>query len=142
MEYDKNRIRDALVHSKDKASRKYLSRLAEALQAEEPSVHAEILSRKDTDGPLAKPLRIYRIANALTVAALIFAAVVIIGAYLVGDFGIGIISGNLGRYSLAFGIMVGMGILALASLFSANCKARLIATALLEEADCDSETEV
>lgn len=133
MEIDFNQLKGALEHPREKASRKYLSELAETMQGEEPERYAAILNHSFEDSACAAAQARYRTASRLTKAALALAALVVIAAYILGEFGTAALTGWGNRYLLAGAVLLGMGVLVLAGAFCGRRRAILIASALLHE---------
>ena len=75
----------------------------------------------------------YRRSRIWCAAALALAAAVVIAAYLLGDFGAVVLTGWANRYRLSAAIVLAMGILVLAGLYSGHARNLLLAAALLEE---------
>lgn len=124
-------IRIAL-ESSDRASRKALAKLALELETDQPERYRAILSKTDWGGEAEPSYRRYRRACVLSRAAMIIACLVVIAAYLVGDFGMRLFTGWIGRSALSIGILLAMGFFAGGTLLLNSCKERLIAHGILE----------
>jgi hypothetical protein len=127
----KEELRRAL-EGKEKKDRKALSRFVMEIEAEDPETYREILSRKDWQGRESDLYKHYHKANILSRVTLILAVLVVIAAYLTGDFGMRLFTGWLNRYILAIGIVIAMGMFAGSSLLLNYYKERLIGTAMLK----------
>ena len=125
-------IRKALDEP-SKASRKALAKVALELETDDPERYKAILAKKDWEGEALLAYRRYRWAFIFSRLAMVIACVVVIGSYLVSDFGMGLISGGLQRYALAIGVSIGMGIFAGGTLWLNAKKDRLIVLAILED---------
>lgn len=131
---DREKLQEALLHRRQKESRKYLLKTAEELQEQDrEAYHAILKCRNWTGEELQKASRRYRWAAAGNTAAAVLALLLIVASYILGDFGLGILTGWLNRYMLAFAILTGIGLLALTTWISTRQKAILIALALCEE---------
>ncbi|MBP3412188.1 MAG: hypothetical protein J6K89_02920 [Oscillospiraceae bacterium] len=124
-------IRTAL-ESSDKASRKALARLALEIEADQPERYKAILNKTDWTDEGERIYRRYRRACVLSRVAMIIACLVVIAAYLVGDFGMRLFTGWVGRSALSIGILLAMGFFAGGALLLNSCKERLIAYGILE----------
>ncbi len=134
MEFDAEKIRAALNAPKEKASKKLLSALTEELRGKEPETYTSIIKGSYTEEPWATLSKKYRRSNLLTAAALVLAVGIIAGAYILGRNGVFQFADWLNRYSLAAAIVIGMGLLGAAGIYSARCRSLLVATVLLESA--------
>lgn len=119
----------------DKASSKALSRWATELEEQEPELYKMILSKKDWEGKTLEAYQSYRRAYLLSRCAMGLAVPVIIGAYLLSDFGLGLLEGLWKRYCLAIGATVAMGLFAGGSLLHFSRKERFLAYGYLEETE-------
>ena len=124
-------LRSAL-ETPTKASKKALGKIASEMETYEPERYREILSKKDWEGEALKTYRGYRKALMLSRVLFVLAALIVIGSYLVGDFGMGLLSGWMNRYALAGGVIVAMGLFAMGALQLNTRKERLIAYGILE----------
>lgn len=132
MEIEFDLLETALTSPKDKTAKKYLSTLAETLKREEPEHYAQLLKTVPQGERAALSVR-YRRSRIWCTAALVLAAAVVIAAYLLGDFGAVVLTGWANRYRLSAAIVLAMGILVLAGLYSGHARNLLLAAALLEE---------
>lgn len=132
MEIEFDLLKTALTSPKDKTAKKYLSTLAETLKREEPEHYAQLLKTVPQGERAALSVR-YRRSRIWCTAALVLAAAVVIAAYLLGDFGAVVLTGWANRYRLSAAIVLAMGILVLAGLYSGHARNLLLAAALLEE---------
>ena len=132
MEIEFDLLETALTSPKDKAAKKYLSTLAEELKREEPEHYARLLKTVPQGERAALSVR-YRCSRIWCAAALALAAAVVIASYLLGDFGAMVLTGWANRYRLSAAIVLAMGILVLAGLYSGRARDLLLAAALLEE---------
>lgn len=124
-------IRNALAKP-TKASRKALARIALEMETNEPDRYGEILAKTDWQGEAADAYASYRRTKGYTRIAMTFAVLVVIGSYLVGDFGMQLLTGWLNRYALATGVLVAVGLLTGGGLLLNSRKERLIAYGILE----------
>ncbi len=115
-----------------KASRKALAKVALELETDDPERYKEILQKKDWEGEALLAYKSYRRAFAFSRVAMVIACLVVIGSYLISNFGMGLISGGLQRYALAIGVSLGMGLFAGGTLLLNFKKERLVAYAILE----------
>lgn len=132
MEIEFDLLETALTSPKDKTAKKYLSTLAETLKREEPEHYAQLLKTVPQGERAALSVR-YRRSRIWCTAALVLAAAVVIAAYLLGDFGAVVLTSWANRYRLSAAIVLAMGILVLAGLYSGHARDLLLAAALLEE---------
>ena len=116
-----------------KASRKLLAKAALELETDDPEKYKEILERKNWNGEALLAHGSYRRALIFSRIAMVIACLVVIGSYLVSDFGMGLITGGLQRYTLAIGVSIGMALFAGGTLLMNTKKERLIAYAILED---------
>ncbi|MBR6825627.1 MAG: hypothetical protein IKM59_03665 [Oscillospiraceae bacterium] len=127
----KEEIRKAL-DTPDKASRKAFAKQALEIEADDPERYKTILAKTDWEGEAMQTYRSYRRAAVFQRIAMVLAVLVVIGSYLVGDFGMRFLTGWAGRYALAVGIVVAMGIFAGGALLVNSQKERLVAFGILE----------
>ena len=125
-------IRHALTDP-SKVSRKALAKMAWEMETEEPERYKKILSETRWEGEAKVAYCAYRTAKTLSYIAMILAVIVVVAGYLVGDFGMQLLTGWLNRYALAAGILVAMGLFAGGTLLLNSRKERLIAYGVLED---------
>lgn len=123
-------IRKALDDT-SKISRKALAKVALEMETEEPKRYKEILAKTDWEGEARLAYTAYRRAFVFSRMAMILACIVVAGSYLAGDFGMRLITDWLGRYTLAAGLVLGMGLFAGGTLLLNVKKERLIAYGIL-----------
>ena len=123
-------IRKAL-DDPSKTSRKALAKVALEMETEEPKRYKEILSKTDWEGEACIAYIAYRRAFVFSRIAMILACIVVAGSYLAGDFGMRLITDWLGRYTLAVGLILGMGLFAGGTLLLNVKKERLVAYGIL-----------
>ena len=126
----KEEVRQAL-ETPSKKSRKALARLALEMETEEKERYTKILIKKDWEGEALSAYRAYRRAYVLSRIALVLAAVVIGASYMVGDFGMRLLTSWMNRYALAGGVLVGMCLFGGGTLLLNDRKERLIAYGIL-----------
>ena len=123
-------IRRALDDS-SKVSRKALAKMSLELETEETERYKEILSKKDWEGEARSAYIAYRRAFVFSRISMILACIVVVGSYLVSDFGMRLDPDRLGRYTLAAGVVLGMCLFAGGTLLLNVKKDRLIAYGIL-----------
>ncbi len=123
-------IRKALDDS-SKTSRKALAKLSLEMESEDPQRYKEILDKKGWEGEALLAYRAYRRAFVFSRVAMILACLVVVGSFLVGDFGLQLMTGWLERYTLAIGVSIGMCLFAGGTLILNVKKERLIAYGIL-----------
>lgn len=128
----KEEIRHALT-APSKISRKALAKMALEMETEEPERYKKILSETHWQGEAKVAYCAYRTAKTLSYIAMILAVIVVVVGYLVGDFGMQLLTGWLNRYALAAGILVAMSLFAGGALLLNSRKERLIAYGVLED---------
>lgn len=120
-----------LLQDSDKASRKALSRWATELEEEDPKLCAELLKSEPQSDELKQAGKRYAFARGLNRLTMCMAVLVIVGTYLISDFGMGLLEGLWNRYCMAMGIIVAMGLFAGGSLLSYRRKEELLAMSYL-----------
>lgn len=130
---DKEKLREALKHRNEKAGRKYLLETAEELRETDREAYDSILKCRSWTGEMKKVSNRCRLTSALNIAAVIVALLIVVTTFLLGDFGMRILTGWLNRYILAGGVLLAVAILSLSTYASARQKAILIGLALIEE---------
>ena len=128
----KEEIRKALEEP-TKASRKALAKMALEMETDNPERYKEILSKENWEGQALEAYKAYKRALLLSRIAMILAVAAVICGYMVGDFGLRLLTGWLNRYALAGGILIGMSLFAGGTLLLNNRKERLIAYSVLED---------
>lgn len=128
----KEAIREALEQP-TKASRKALAKMVVDLEADDPERYQSIVSRSDWTGDCLPAFRSYGKARIVNKLCMILAVLVVIAAYVTGEYGMRLFTGWLNRYILAIGVTVAMALFAGSTLYANSCKERWIAYALLEE---------
>ncbi len=116
-----------------KTSRKALAKMALEMETGEPERYKQILAKQDWEGEAKTAYSAYKRTLVLSRIAMVLAAMVVVGGYLVGDFGLRLLTGWLNRYALAAGIFVGMSLFAGGTLLLNTKKDRLIAYGILAE---------
>lgn len=124
-------IRNALKEP-TKDSRKVIAKIALEMETDEPARYEKILAKKNWEGEALKAYKAYARALVLSRMAMLLAAVAVLGGFVVGDFGLQLLTGWLNRYALAGGIVVGMSLFAGGLLLLNSRKERLIAYGILE----------
>ncbi len=115
-----------------KESRKNLAKVVLEMETEEPERYKQILTKVDWEGEAKTAYVAYRRAWVMSRIAMIVATLVVAGSYLVGDFGMQLLTGWLNRYALAAGVFLGMSLFAGGTLLLNSRKERLIAYGILE----------
>lgn len=133
MEIEFAKLQAALDDPRDKTAKKYLSTLSEELRREEPAHYAELTKQTYEREPCKTLALRFRRARVLCIAVLVLAAAVVITAYSLGDFGAAVLVGWGNRYLLSAAIVLAMGLLVLAGLYSGRIRDLLLAAALLEK---------
>lgn len=128
----KEEIHNAL-NDPSKVSRKALAKMAWEMETEEPERYKKILSETCWEGEARNAYNSYRTAKTLSYIAMILAVIVVVVSYLVGDFGMQLLTGWLNRYALAAGILVAMSLFAGGTLLLNSRKERLIAYGVLKD---------
>lgn len=128
MEIDFERLESALADPKNKSAKKYMTETLEALRKEEPERCTQRMKANYAQEPCRTLAKRCRTARALCAAAL-----VIIAAYLLGDFGAAVMTDWAERYKLSAAVLLAMGILVLAGLHYGAARDHLLAAALVEE---------
>ena len=132
---DKEKLKEALEHRNEKAGRKYLMKTAEELRELDKESYNSILKCRSWTGELQKVSKRCRIASAVNVVMVILALLIVAAAYILGDFGMRILTGWLNRYLISIAVLFAIGIVSLSTWISAKEKAILIGLALCEEED-------
>lgn len=133
-------MRAALAAPGEKTSRRLLSELCEDFRREKPEewkqIEAASYSEQDcccgAAGPIGR-------ASAVSTALLVLALVVVIAAFVLGDFGAAFLTGWGNRYLLAGAVLAAMGLLVLGGLFAGKYRAIFLATVLLEREESETE---
>lgn len=128
----KDEIRNALTDS-SKASRKALAKMVLEMETEEPERYKQILARTHWEGEAKTAHDAYRRASTLSRMAMILAVIVVVSSYLVGDFGMQLLTGWMNRYALAAGILLAMSLFAGGTLLLNYRRERLIAYGVLKD---------
>lgn len=125
-------IQAALTDS-SKESRRVIATLAAEIETQEPERYRAILSKTDWQGEALLAYNAYKRARVLSRILMILAVVVAIGSYLVGDFGLRLFTGWMGRYALAGGVLIALSLFAGGALLFQNRKERLIVYGIPED---------
>ena len=125
-------IQAALADS-SKESRRVIATLAAEIETQEPERYRAILSKTDWQGEALFAYNAYKRARVLSRILMILAVVVAIGSYLVGDFGLRLFTGWMGRYALAGGVLIALSLFAGGALLFQNRKERLIVYGIPED---------
>ena len=125
----------SVLAQRDRNSRKALSRWVMEQEEENKERCAQFLS-EGIGGTLEPKLYSgFRRALLLSRCAMVLAVIVIIGAYLISDFGFALVEGIWNRYCMALGIILAMSLFAGGSILVQNRKEQLIARCYLAQTE-------
>ena len=133
MQWDPQAVRAALAAPGEKTSRRLLSELCEDFRREKPEEWKRIEAASYSEPDCAAAQRAYRRASAVSTA------LVVIAAFVLGDFGAAFLTGWGNRYLLAGAVLAAMGLLVLGGLFAGKYRAIFLATVLLEREERKTE---
>lgn len=139
MQWDPQAVRAALDAPGDKASRKLLSELCEDFRREKPEEWKNIEAASYPEPDCAAAQRAYKRAAAISTALLVLALIVVVAAFVLGDFGAAFLTGWGNRYLLAGAVLVAMGLLVLGGQFAGKYRAIFLATVLLAREEAETE---